>query len=196
MVRGAFIHTEPERDLIHSSKEATDDAYDTAVAYLLGGQADGPQQVNRAFQTIESSLSTRMTPWRAELVLATHNSESLRKALNQYLQDNSSFVHPVSGIHRVGAVFGVQGIFFAQLMGMADEVSLKLATQIRKVSEGRTTDRIPKIGVYKYSVWGSLGECLLYLLRRAEENKDAVKRSRETALAIWRELFRRMLFFP
>ena len=44
---------------------------------------------------------------------------------------------------------------------------------------------------YKYVVWGSVGECLKYLIRRAEENRDAVVRAKGTRMALRAELWRR-----
>jgi len=46
--------------------------------------------------------------------------------------------------------------------------------------------------VYKYLVWGSVGECMRYLVRRAEENRDAVQRTVESRKALVRELQRRV----
>ncbi|KAJ3474445.1 hypothetical protein NLG97_g9842 [Lecanicillium saksenae] len=46
--------------------------------------------------------------------------------------------------------------------------------------------------VYKYMAWGTTGECMKYLLRRAEENRDAVTRTREDRDAMWAELLRRV----
>jgi proline dehydrogenase len=45
--------------------------------------------------------------------------------------------------------------------------------------------------VVKYAVWGETGECVKYLLRRAEENLDAVGRSRENWTATVEELKKR-----
>ncbi|KAI5842776.1 FAD-linked oxidoreductase-like protein [Tricharina praecox] len=70
-------------------------------------------------------------------------------------------------------------LVFAQLMGMADELSLSL---------------VGRAPVLKYAVWGTTGECVKYLLRRAEENKDAVGRSGENYKAVVGELRRRVGF--
>ncbi|KAL1952570.1 hypothetical protein VTO42DRAFT_4809 [Malbranchea cinnamomea] len=75
-------------------------------------------------------------------------------------------------------------VVYAQLMGMADELSLSL-TQ-------RTDPHEETPQVFKYVVWGTTEECVRYLLRRAEENRDAVERSALTRRALWDELRRRL----
>lgn len=50
------------------------------------------------------------------------------------------------------------------------------------------------IQVFKYAVWGTIEECMMYLLRRADENRDAVERGQLTQQALWRELRQRL--FP
>jgi proline dehydrogenase len=97
-----------------------------------------------------------------DTVVASHNRESVMKAL---------------ALKRRGE--GEAELVFAQLMGMADELSLGL------VQEGTR--------VLKYAVWGGTGECVKYLLRRAEENKDAVGRSEENYRAVMDELRRRCI---
>jgi chromosome condensin MukBEF ATPase and DNA-binding subunit MukB len=47
--------------------------------------------------------------------------------------------------------------------------------------------------VFKYVVWGSTDECMTYLLRRAEENRDAIGRSLLSRRALWEELYRRLM---
>jgi proline dehydrogenase len=45
---------------------------------------------------------------------------------------------------------------------------------------------------YQYLVWGTVGECSQYLVRRAEENKDALSRTKEGRKALGKELLRRV----
>ncbi|KAJ9656819.1 hypothetical protein H2198_004707 [Neophaeococcomyces mojaviensis] len=180
LVRGAYMYVEPNRDIIHDTKQGTDDAYDAAVKYLLSARADGPVENGN---------------WNADIVLATHNTPSVQKALRQYMSNANTRER-------------IRGLGFAQLMGMADELSLSLAAQLRQTEnistkEQSTTStqdpkslnaKIPEIGVYKYTVWGTLSDCLLYMLRRAEENSDAAGRSRATVLEVLKELTRRIVF--
>jgi proline dehydrogenase len=78
----------------------------------------------------------------------------------------------------------------AQLQGMADEVSCELVQAARRAKEAEKGTDVPQ--AYKYLVWGTTGECLKYLLRRAQENRDAVQRTREGRNAMVGELARRM----
>lgn len=94
-----------------------------------------------------------------DTVVASHNKESVTKAL-----------HAARGREKDGM------LVFAQLMGMADDLSLSL---------------VGRAQVLKYAVWGSTGECVKYLLRRAEENREAVGRSEESYCAVVNELKRR-----
>ncbi|TQV94054.1 proline oxidase PrnD [Cordyceps javanica] len=103
----------------------------------------------------------------AHVVLATHNAESVRRA---------------RAICDAGAA--KSGIAFAQLQGMADEVSCELV-------EAGHANKASDLPVFKYLVWGTTGECMKYLLRRANENKDAVGRTRSGRDAMWAELVRR-----
>ncbi|OAR01908.1 hypothetical protein LLEC1_01250 [Akanthomyces lecanii] len=103
----------------------------------------------------------------AHVVLATHNAESVRRA---------------RAICDAGGA--KSGIAFAQLQGMADEVSCELV-------EAGHANKASDLPVFKYLVWGTTGECMKYLLRRANENKDAVGRTRSGRDAMWSELVRR-----
>ena len=80
---------------------------------------------------------------------------------------------------------------YGQLQGMADHVSCELIriTKITNAEEGRK--RLDQPCAYKYAVWGTVGECLKYLLRRAQENGDALLRTEESQRAIKAECKRR-----
>lgn len=176
MVRGAYLHTELDRQSLHVSKQQTDEAYDDTVRYLLR----------------EGSGAA----WKADVMLATHNAKSVRQALDLY----TSIYKTSKEDYRLRPQ--VCGVAFAQLMGMADEVSMELVNKVEQAKEQESTKRMteidstnvyPRLGVYKYTAWGSLRDCLLYILRRAEENKDAAARTQDTAFAILRELRSRIL---
>lgn len=114
---------------------------------------------------------------RVGIVLGSHNAASLRK---------------VRAIRHQQALAGqpVANVVFSQLMGMADELSLSLTSADRELGlkEG-------DCDVYKYVTWGTMQECILYLVRRAEENRDAVASARDSRTIFWRELKRRFLPF-
>lgn len=157
LVRGAYLGSDP-RHLIHDTKADTDAAYDGIAEALLRRQWNGqlrPQDAGKeaAFPNVN-------------LVLATHNRDSVLKA--QAILSEREIETEVA---------------FAQLQGMADEVSCELVTA------AKGTEKKPN--AYKYLVWGSTGECMKYLLRRAHENRDAVQRTRSGRDAMRSELLRR-----
>jgi proline dehydrogenase len=142
---------------------------------------DTKADTDECYDSMAASVLTRQ--WSANvqgtgdypashLLLATHNAESVRRA---------------RAICEAGE--SKSDIACAQLQGMADEVSCELveADQARKATSGN----VGLLPVYKYLAWGTTGECMKYLLRRAEENKDAVQRTRSGRDAMWTELVRR-----
>ncbi|KAL0259439.1 proline dehydrogenase [Diplodia seriata] len=108
------------------------------------------------------------------IVLGSHNAASLRK---------------IRAIRHQQAQAGqpIADVVYSQLMGMADELSLSLTTADQEfdLKEG-------DCDVYKYVTWGTMQECILYLVRRAEENRDAVASARDSRGLFWREMKRRM----
>lgn len=180
LVRGAYMHSDSETDssVFHDSKLETDAAYDEAVGFLLGTDTDGK----------EGDMKNTKS-WNAEVMLATHNSTSVNKAFSLWQSGKASPQVPnVNG----GTV---QRLMFAQLMGMADEISMKLAMDIRQAKNENMDrmNRLPDIGVYKYTIWGTFGDCLLYMIRRAEENQDALARTRGSAAEVAKEIGRRCM---
>lgn len=165
LVRGAYLGSDP-REIIHDTKEQTDECYDGVAEAVI----------RRAWNsTLKAPASAPDTAFPlVSLVLGSHNLESVRKA--RALRDS------------LPASEGVRELAIAQLMGMADEVSCELVA-VKKADLLR--DGIEKTRAYKYIVWGSTGECMKYLLRRAHENRDAVQRTRAGRDAMWAELKRR-----
>ncbi|KAI9704992.1 MAG: proline dehydrogenase [Candelina mexicana] len=178
LVRGAYLATDP-RNLIWDNKGDTDATYDGLAECL--------------FSRSYSSLMPAATDYngsatfpRVSVVLASHNHASVRKAQairTKQLQSGEMTVDTV----------------YAQLMGMADEVSCELLQAGREAAKSNSrlgsTGNVRVVDVpkaYKYLVWGSTGECMKYLLRRAEENRDAMERTREGRNALVRELWRRL----
>lgn len=148
------------RHLLHDTQEDTDDCFNGIAAGVL------TRQWNAAV-----SGEGKFPP--ASIVLATHNAESVRRA--RAICDAGASKSPVA---------------FAQLQGMADEVSCEL---VEACNQSRATPAgAAAFPTYKYVVWGSTGECMKYLLRRAQENKDAVQRTRSSRDAMWVELKRRV----
>lgn len=169
LVRGAYLGSDP-RHLIHDTKADTDAAYDTITTALLKRTWSGP--------LIHPEGGTAAPFPKVSMVLASHNRDSVLKA-------------------RAMLDAGETGteVAFAQLQGMADEVSCELVCPPEDV-DGKAVDAkslVPdRVKAYKYLVWGSTGECMKYLLRRAHENRDAVQRTRSGRDAMRAELWRRL----
>lgn len=156
LVRGAYINSDP-RHLIHDTKANTGACYD-ALAESVMRRSYG--EVLKPVKGEETNSFPQVS-----LALACHNILSVRKAMKIRKEQSER------GEEKIELVY-------AQLQGMADEVSCELVqrAQTEKVSLGADRD-VPM--AYKYLVWGTTGECMKYLLRRAQENKDAVARTRE-----------------
>jgi hypothetical protein len=167
LVRGAYLGSDP-RHLIHDTKADTDRAYDS-ISESLARRSYGailkpaPGESNEVFPSVN-------------VVLAQHNHTSVRKI--QAIRNS-----------QIGRGEEQIDIVHAQLQGMADEVSCELV-QAAKAEEGEKKVDIPH--AYKYLAWGTTSECMKYLLRRAQENKDAVQRTKEGRDAMAGELVARL----
>ncbi|EEY23815.1 proline oxidase [Verticillium alfalfae VaMs.102] len=162
LVRGAYLGSDP-RHLINDTKDETDTAYNDMAEWMLRQQWGGRLRgANGPFPPVS-------------LVVASHNVDSVRRA--------RALVE--AGQARIEVAFG-------QLQGMADEVSCALVMAANdRVSAGKISEPKKALETYKYLVWGSTGECMKYLLRRAHENRDAVQRTRTGRDAMWAEIARR-----
>ena len=107
------------------------------------------------------------------LFLASHNRDSVLEANQLHRQRKQA------GLPTVPVAYG-------QLHGMSDEVSFSLLAQ--KSESGMPPE------VLKCTTWGSMGECVGYLLRRAVENRDAVLRTKDEFAALRREARRRFFW--
>ncbi|RYP23830.1 hypothetical protein DL765_000907 [Monosporascus sp. GIB2] len=197
LVRGAYIGSDP-RHIIHDTKEDTDAAYD-GIASSLIRRRWGP--VLRPSSSANASAANQQQQQQqpefplVSVLLGTHNLESVRKAHALRAGDESADTE----------------LAIAQLMGMADDVSCDLLAAKRALQaeagvqkQGAATENAKKdedgakskgpvaTRAYKYVVWGSTKECMAYLLRRAQENKDAISRTKAARDAMWEELKRRV----
>ncbi|KAF3919999.1 hypothetical protein ABW21_db0200966 [Orbilia brochopaga] len=163
VVRGAYLHSDP-RQTFWLTKEETDAAYDAGIATLL--------TFHNADTTTTTSTSTDGV--NIGMVVATHNQESVDAAMTLLRQLKASGGHTLQR----------KDITFAQLAGMADEVSMSVINGDASAGE--------PVNVVKYIPWGTMEECVKYLLRRADENKDSLKRTGSTRRAAWDELWRRV----
>lgn len=155
LVRGTYQSSE-DPQLIQTSIEATHAAFDGVITSLI------ERQHNSTLQFTKSACVD--VPWPlVNMVVATHNADSVHLA--QRLQKDKALSGTAS-----------TPLTFAQLQGMADEVSCSLlAANSQSVGHGEPTER-----VFKFVPWGTMRECLNYLLRRAAENGDAASRTTDT----------------
>ncbi|GME95850.1 unnamed protein product [[Candida] boidinii] len=130
LVRGAYIHTEPERGVIFDTKEDTDINY------------------NKNIKATIDDMNSK-SPVVGHLVVASHNGDSqtrVTKMLAEIKQDKVK-----------------SNVVLGQLLGMADNVTFDLMTKYNVKN------------IIKYVPWGPPLETKDYLLRRLEENGDAVR---------------------
>lgn len=169
LVRGAYLGSDP-RHLFWDTIEDTHRTYDGIAESLM----------RKAYNEVLKPISSTANVFPSiNLVLASHNKDSVIKA--QTLRNSQLS----SGEPRIDLAYG-------QLMGMADNVSCGLvhAGQITRQNGHEGVADIPK--TYQYLVWGTVGECSQYLVRRAEENQDAVTRTKDARKALGKELLRRL----
>lgn len=134
IVRGAYIHSEPNRDsIIFNTKLGTDNNYNNIMTMVLNDMKDNG----------EDSVY-------GHLVVASHNAESQIKAavlLDQLSED--TYVRA--------------NVSLGQLLGMSDNLAYDL------------TNKYHMHNLIKYVPWGPAKETRDYLLRRLQENGDAVR---------------------
>ena len=174
LVRGAYLGSDPPY-LFWSSKEETDVAFD--------GMADAVmrRKYNKMLKPVHAAEDKTPEFPEVNLVLASHNHISIKKAMNVRQEQTECGKEKIE-------------MSYAQLMGMADEVScdLVLAAKQNRGLEQHGKQALDEPRAYKYFVWGSVSECLKYLVRRAEENTHAVGRAREGTVALRLELIARL----
>lgn len=149
LVRGAYMYLERQR-----AKELK---FTSPVWESL-------EETHANYNRCADALVTMCHDESAEVMIASHNQKSIERA--------------VSLMHELGVEPQKSGIYFGQLLGMADHLTFIL---------GRNGYR-----AYKYVPFGPVGEVLPYLIRRAQENSDIMAGvSREKgmiAAEIWRRV--------
>ena len=169
LVRGAYLGSDP-RQLFWDTIEDTHRTYDGIARSLM------QRAYNEILRPVSSGAKGLPT---VNLVLAGHNGNSVSKA--QELRNSQA----ASGQPRIELTYG-------QLMGMAENISCGLVHtgQLAKANGLESIVDVPR--AYQYLAWGTVGECSQYLVRRAEENQDAVARTKEGRRALGEELLRRL----
>jgi len=164
LVRGAYMGSDP-RELFWDTIEGTHKCYDNITKCVVERQYGGLVQ--------PAEGAPKEFP-RVELVLASHNMDSVKKA--QALRDEQA----QRGEPRIRMAYG-------QLMGMADHLSCELVQQANSRKDiASETVEVPE--AFKYLTWGTMGQCMKYLLRRARENQDAVARTADARKALAKEI--------
>jgi proline dehydrogenase len=148
IVRGAYMNAERARAAemkyespINETEQDTHDNYNAIVDWLIRHKKEHGT--------------------KAEVMVASHNRESIEKAVD-LIQET-----------------GVDGVHFAQLLGMRDDLTFNLGNKGYKA--------------YKYVPYGKVNEVMPYLIRRAQENSDITKGMGAELKMIEKE-FRRRLF--
>lgn len=98
-----------------------------------------------------------------EIMIASHNQRSVELAI----ETMDKLKLPPSS-----------GVYFGQLLGMSDHISFSLGKAGYKA--------------YKYVPYGKVEEVMPYLLRRAQENSDALGGARKELKMVQSELSRRI----
>jgi hypothetical protein len=162
LVRGAYLTTEPAGTCF-DTKEGTDACYDACAEAVLRRQwtdTISPANPSVAFPSVN-------------IVLATHNLATIQKA--KAIRAGQMLVTSPENLPR---------LTYAQLQGMADEISQSLV-------QDPTMKADTEAKVVKLLAWGTMTECLNFLIRRAAENKEASFRTEDTRKAMGAELWRR-----
>ncbi|TID15917.1 proline oxidase PrnD [Venturia nashicola] len=167
IVRGAYRSYEPAGALT-KTKEETDQVYDGVIDALLKRKWNSILKAPAGYEG-------KPVPEHA-VMLATHNDISIQKALS-IRREQASTGQPMVECS------------YAQLQGMADEISCELAQASNAIAAGEKNVDRPRS--YKCATWGTLEQCMNFLMRRAYENQDAMGRTKETQRAMGSELMRR-----
>lgn len=213
MVRGAYMNSDPSH-LFWPNKEATDRCYDGIVANLLS-QDYGNMLRPTVITPSKPSSNNNVNQDHEEdpefpnmsLIIATHNLDSIRKAHKLRLEQTQTGSSKIE-------------LAYAQLQGMADEVSCELVQSYRSAISSSPTisstssfansenpaeavgkkeqaehdlgNSVEAPHAYKLLTWGTTRECMGYLIRRAVENTEAVARTEDSRKAVVGELWRRV----
>ncbi|KAL8848632.1 MAG: hypothetical protein Q9221_006357 [Calogaya cf. arnoldii] len=168
LVRGAYIENDI-RERIHDTKAETDECYNSIVRDILSGKIKGVP-TGKDFPTMQ-------------LFIAGHNPHSVSQAsaLVRALQNQGTLTTLPE---------------FGQLQGMADQLGCELVqhgedTLARAMMAAANPVAVPR--VYKCLTWGSIQECMRFLVRRAVENRGATGAVKDAMPALARKLRRRMV---
>jgi hypothetical protein len=182
----AYLKSTPER-LTKILKRAKEEGCEVGIKLVRGAYIaserrelihDTKAETDAAYDGLVESLIRKTLPGISKdgypplrLFVAGHNEASVQKAIKLEKEMMGSGVR----------------LEYGQIQGMADELSCSLLQMGRIAGEGGLVPR-----AYKATVWGSVQECMQYLVRRAVENKAATLRTREWRVGAKREMWRRV----
>ena len=190
LVRGAYIAND-QREKIHDNKKDTDESYNSLVADALSGKHLG------------FSESTGQKFPKIALFLAGHNPETVSKAWD--LIQELSAKKELKVLPDFGQLQGMADVLGCRLLQQCDDLKPREDTVLRKKCSGNPQQNSTRfddaswekkkvIGVpevFKCLTWGSIQECMQYLLRRLVENQGGADRMRDGMIAYRQELKRR-----
>jgi len=152
LVRGAYMVHERQRaeelkcpSPIHGTANDTHQCYDEVIEILLNHRVQGPG---------------------LEFMVATHNKESIEKA--------------VTLMNELGLNPNDESVHFAQLYGMSDNLTFTLG------NHGYSS--------FKYLPYGKVHEVVPYLVRRAQENGDLLGGNCSTELDLLQTELKKRLY--
>lgn len=151
-VRGAYMVSERQR-----SQELH---YETPV---FDTKEETDENYNSTVEQVIQAIST--THPGSSIMIASHNQESVERAVKKMTE--------------VGLQKQSGSVFFAQLLGMSDNLTFTLGSSGYQV--------------YKYVPYGPVDMVVPYLLRRAEENSDVLGSVSVELSLLRQELKRRLL---
>ena len=176
LVRGAYIAND-KRESIHDTKEHTDQSYNSIVADALSGR-------NFGF----SKPSGKKVP-KLALFLAGHNPETVSKAWN--LIQDLSVKKKLKVVPEFGQLQGMADVLGCRLLQKSDDMKARSESLSRCGDASREKKVVIIPEVFKCLTWGSIQECMQYLLRRLVENQGGVDRMKDGMSAYRQELGRR-----
>ncbi|KAI1503173.1 proline dehydrogenase [Biscogniauxia marginata] len=170
LVRGAYILNEV-RERIHDTKSETDASYNGIAHDLL----------LRSFDDI-----TRNKFPDVQLFLAGHNADSIRRAVQLHRDLTLRDLSP--GTLELGQLYGMADHVSGELLAYAE--APKRYGELSKEQIALASNAAPL--VFKCVNWGTVRECLHFLMRRAAENQGAVERLKDGLAEAKRELKARL----
>ncbi|KAG7490518.1 proline dehydrogenase 1, mitochondrial-like [Solea senegalensis] len=150
LVRGAYMYLERER----ARKIGYEDPINTDY-----------ESTNRMYHRCLDYVLDEIAHHRnASVMVASHNEGTVK--------------HTLRRMNELGLVPTENKVYFAQLLGMCDQISFPLGQK--------------GFPVYKYVPYGPMNEVMPYLSRRAQENRGFMKGTQKERELLWKELKRRL----